>query len=462
MGVQVTVWPRGRYRVRSSGPFGITYGTLDRRVGKPLFASDYGSLVSAEASTRYEPGFGGHNLASWAVKPHGGYVGGLMRPGDHVRITKGGSIVFDGEFSEAEPGGDTITMHAKGYAYNLYDYDSIFWNPIDGGDDTYYPTTKLGAPDDTTTPLNGWGYAISELGMPINKVIGSTAAWTNAFGESDMADSPIKLGDLITAIHQESGERWAVWGRTLFLGPDETEPKWSYAAPEGVVGVADTDYATHVFVWFVSSDLCSVQPWLSGVDYVAGDVVSYDGRWWKALVDNSVVIPVEGSTWTEVPTAYLQSDFSSVKAVDSLDRIARFDTRTAYADYRGLGTMLSARASQIAGQLLQQVKGRFILSGSFTVTPDSGFATINGGKADIAFVRAGQVLKMPGLRTDQGNLMDSDTTIIGQTQWSWSTDGSESLQITPMGAVPRSLSEILRGAPLDSTSIVSGSKRTRT
>lgn len=462
MGVQVTVWPRGRYRVRSSGPFGITYGTLERRVGKPLFASDYGSLVSVDASTRYEAGFGGHDLASWTVTPHGGYVGGLMRPGDHVRITKGGSIVFEGEFSETEPGEDTVTLHAKGYAYNLYDYDSIFWNPIDGGDDVYYPTTKLGAPDDLTPPLNGWGYAISELGMPINQVIGSTAAWTSSFGESDMAESPIKLGDLITAIHQESGERWAVWGRTLFLGPDDTDPMWSYAAPEGVFGVADTDYATHVYVWFVSSDLCSVQPWLGAVPYSAGDTVSSDGRWWKALVSvTGGSAPAEGSVWTEVPTMYRKSDFSMVKAVDSLDRIARFDTRTEVVDYRGLGTMLGARASELASQLLQQVKGRFILSGSFTVGPDSGFASAAGGKADIAFVRAGQVLKMPGLRTDQGNLMDSDTTIIGRTEWSWSADGSETQQITPMGAVPRSLGEILKGSPLDSTAIVSGARGRR-
>lgn len=465
MGVQVTVWPRGRYRVRSSGPFGITYGTLDRRVGNPLFVGDYGELVSVEASTRYEPGFGGHDLASWAVKPHGGYVGGLMRPGDHVRITKGGGIVFEGEFSEAEPGStavgsrNPITLHAKGYAYNLYDYDSIYWQPVTGGDDIYYPTTKLGAPDDTTTPLDGWGYAVTELGMPINQVIG--AGWTTAFGESDMAEAPIKLGELITAIHQENGERWAVWGRTLFLGPDQTVPKWSYAAPDGVFGVADTDYATHVWVWYVSDDLCSVKAWLGGISYSAGDTVSRDGRWWRAKVDNSGVTPVEGSTWTEVPTAYRKSDFSMARAVDSPDRIARFDTRTAVVDYRGLGTMPGVRASELASQLLQQVKGRFILSGSFPVGPDSGFASAAGGTADIAFVRAGQVLKMPGLRTDQGNLMDSDTTIIGRTEWSWSAAGAESLQITPMGAAPRSLGEILRGVPLDAASVVSGARRTR-
>lgn len=463
MGVQVTVWPRGRYRTRASGPFGIPVGDQDRRVGTPLFVEQYGELVSCEASSRYEPSFGGSDLASWTVKPRGGYVGGMMRPGDHVRITKGGGIVFDGELSDPEPTRDgTITLNAKGFAYNLYDYDSIYWRPVDGGDDVYYPTTQLGDPTDTTTPLYGWGYAVAELGMPITNVIGlGPGGWSVPFGESDMAAAPVKLGDVVTSAHQEIEERWAVWGRTLYVGPDETEPRWVYPPPEDVVGVADTDYATHVFVWYVSSDLSSVQPWVSGLSYDAGDVVAYDGTWWKALVSVAPggSAPSEGATWTEVPVTYRRSDFSMARAVDTPARLARFDTKTATVDYRGLGAIDGARASSLASTLLSQVKGRFILSGGFTVGPDSGFTSAGGGKADIAFVRAGDALRLPGLRTDQGNLMDSDVTIIGKTEWSWDADGSESLAITPMGAVPRSLSEILAGSPLDSNAVISDGAR---
>jgi hypothetical protein len=456
MGVQVTVYPRGVNRVRASGPLGVLFDTYSRRVGNPLIVEQYGELVSVNAGTRYEQGFGGHDLASWTVKPHGGYVGGLMRPGDHVRITKGGGTVFEGEFSEAEPADDgTITLHAKGYAHNLYDYDSIYWHEVLGGDDVYYPTTLLGPPGDTGDTLNGWGYAIQRLGMPINNVVGDVSAWTDPFGDSDMATAPIKLGDLVTSVHQEAGERWAVWGRTLVLGADPTTPMWSYSPPAGVVGVADTDYATHVFVWFVSSSLSFVQPWVGGTAYVTGDVVAYDGTWWKALTGSTGFTPVEGSTWTEVPVAYRKGDFSMVVATDTPEQISRFDTRTVVVDYRGLGPMSDVRALNLGQQLLDQVKGRFILTGGFTVAPDSGFCSAGGGVADVAFVRAGEMLKMPGLRTDQGNLMDTDTTIVGQTSWSWSAAGAESLQVTPMGSVPRSLSEILKGSPLDAASVVS-------
>lgn len=460
MGVQVTVWPRGTRRVRAAGPFGVDYDGTTRRVGTPLFVEQYGKLTAATASTRYEQGFGGHDLASWVVVPHGGYVGGLMRPGDHVKITKGGGTVFEGEFSEAEPGDDgTITLHAKGYAYNLYDYDSVYWDAVSGSDDIYYPTTVLGVPTDTTEPLYGWAYAVVELGMPINSVVGDTSPWLSAFGDSDMSATPVKLADVVTAVHREQGERWAVWGRTLFVGPDETDPTWSYAPPESVVGVADSEYATHVLVWYVDSALSTVQPWLAGVAYLAGQTVSAGGTWWTALVNNTGVTPVEGATWTEVAVAYRKTDFSTVIAVDTPARLARFDTRTAYPDYRGLGVMDSVRAQNLAESLLEQVKGRWVLSGGFTVGPDSGFTSAAGGTADIAFVRAGQVLKLPGLRTDQGNLMDSDTTIIGKTEWSWSADGAESLSVTPMGAVARSLSDLLRGVPLDATSVVSGMRR---
>ena len=457
MGVQVTVWPRGAHRVRAAGPFGVDYDTQTRRVGTPLFVEQYGELTGVSASTRYEQGFGGHDLASWTVKPHGGYVGGLMRPGDHVRITKGGGIVFEGEFAETEPGDDgNVTLHAKGYAYNLYDYPSIFWNAVSGGDDIYYPTTKLGPLVDTAEPFHGWGYATYVLGMPITQVIGDVGPWSDPFGESDMAEAPLMLGDLITSIHQEQDERWAVWGRALVIGADATDPSWSYSPPAGVVGVADSDYATHVFVWYVSSDLSPVQPWVGATAYAVGDRVSYDGTWWEALLANTGTTPVEGSTWKEVPVAYRKTDFSMVQAVDTPERIARFDVKVAVVDYRGLGAMPAIRAQRLATKLLEQVKGRFILTGGFTVGPDSGLTSAAGGVADIAFVRAGQVLKLPGLRTDQGNLMDSDTTVIGKTDWSWSAGGQESQQITPMGAVPRSLGDILKGSPLDSTSVVAG------
>ena len=462
MGVQVTVWPRGKRRTKTSGPLGISWtkfgGSAEsRRVGTPIFATDTGKLTAVTASTTYGDGIGGHDLASWTVQPLGGYVGGMFRPGDHVRVTKGGGTVFEGEYSEAEPNGDgTVTMHARGYRYNLYEYDSIYWDQLSGADDVYYPTTKLGDPADTAEPFYGWGYAVQSLGLPINQVVGDTSDWLNPFGATVMAPAPTKLAPLIDGIALQNGERANVWGRTLVIAADDMTPVWSYAAPEVVFGVADTDYRTHIFVWYCANGPAA---WDNTTAYAVGTVVVYDDRWWRALVANTGVTPVEGSTWQEQPIVYRPSDFSMERATDTVG-LARFDVATEVVDYRGLGKITSTKAGQLATNLLSQVKGRFTLAGSFSVGPDSGLTSAaGGGQADVAFVRAGQAIALPGVRTGQGNLMpDGDTYMIGKTEWSWSTDGQEATTITPMGAVARNLSAILAGRPIDPASVISGKR----
>lgn len=469
MGIQITVYPRGTRRVRAAGPFGVDFdaptGTQTRRVGTPLFVEQYGKLTNVETSTRYEPGFGGYDIASWTVIPHGGFVGGLMRPGDPVLIKKGGGTCFIGRYSGTVPNDDgTTILQAKGHAWTLYDYGAIYRQPVSGGPDIAYFTTKLGP---TTSPAPGgnwdaWQYAVYALGMPIVNVIGDISAWSDPHGASDVAEAPLKVGDLITSVHQELGERWAAWGPTLYIGPDATDPVWKYAAPKSLVGTADTEFASHVNLEYVDSTLCPTKPWLTSTSYAVGDVVAYDGTWWKALVANSHTPPASGSTWEEVPVAYRKRDFSMVFTQDTPDRIDRFDTRTADVDYRGLGPMDDVRAQNIAQQLLDQAKGRFILAGGgFTVTPGGGFMSSNGGVADIAAVRAGDPMQLLGLRDDQGNLMGENTSLISRTRWSCQVREdrsieSESLDVTLLGSVQRDLGELLRGHPLDATGVVAG------
>lgn len=447
------VWPRGKRRTKTSGPLGIDWGGETRRVGTPVTASQIGDLLSVRASTRYEDGFGGHDLATCTFAPGRGYIGGMFRPGDPFRIQRGGGTVFDGEFSEALPGDDgTVEIHARGHAYDLYGYDSIHWQQVEGADDIFYPTTQLTGGSSSTK--YGWDYAVDTLALPINQVVGTRHDWSSPYGATDMAEGPIKLGDVITAKQREHNERWAVWGRTLVLGPDPTEPRWKHGAPSGLVGVADTDYATHVLVWYVSGGPAT---WSAGTTYAAGVTVAYGSTWWRALTSSTGVTPAEGSTWEEVPVAYRKSDFSMVLVSKTTDGVNTFDVRTAVVDYRGLGKMSSARASGLATSLLEQVKGRFVVSGSFTIAPDSGFKSINGGRAPVSSVRAGDMVRLTGMRTSQGSLLPGgQDQIIGKTEWSWSRDGSESNTITLMGSVPRSLSEILRGQPLDASVVATG------
>jgi hypothetical protein len=461
--MQVTVYPRGGTRTVLSGPLGIPWGGDTPAITSPKHMSEIGTLTSVNFSTRYEEGFGGHDLADWTVTGEfGGYIGGMFRPGDHVRIVRGG-VCWEGEYSEATPNADgSVTMHAKGYAYNLYDYDSIYWNAIPGDDDIFYPTTQLGTPGDDTEPLYGWTYAIYELGMPIAQVVGTMPNGPIGGSVSNMSPTPVKVGTVLTSLCQAEEKRWAVWARSLVIAADDMTPMWSFAAPEAVVAVADTEYVTDLAVWYVKEGPAA---WNGATDYDAGEVVLNDGTYWEAILDNTGITPVDGSTWKEITYRFRPSDFSFEWAHDAVGK-KRFDVRTEVVDYRGLGKILDVDASRMASSLLTQVKARWTLTGSFTIDPDSGFASASGGDAgeQLAFIRAGRALELKGLRTSQGNLMpDGDVVMIGQTDYSWSLDGEdekEELTVTPMGTVARDFTSVLTGVPLDATSVAISGRRT--
>lgn len=450
--VQVAVWPRGIQRSVTSGPLGIDWDTETARVGRPVFMTQAGALQQAAVSSRYENGFGGTDLLSWTIVPHGGFIGGMFRPGDHCRVTQGGGIVGEGEISEVLPLADgSVEFQARGYAYNLSEYNSIF-----SDDSPVIPrstgTTPPGTITNPTTRLlasspdkGGWDYAIDVLGMPISQVVGTQTDWASPVGISDVGQRTYTLAQVVTAREQQNARRWSVWGRTLVLDADPSTPMWQIDTPDGVVGTADTDYATHVGVWY---RWWNPDDWTSGATYGVGALVSWGSRWYKALVTHvasGANTPGNEAFWDEIPI-FVEDWMTDIAwAVDTTDGVNRFDTRTVVVDYRGaLANSLSAAPT--AQALLDQVRGRMILTGSFTIAPEGGLKSIGGGKAPLGFVRAGQGIKLNKLRTTQGNLLP-DLFIIGRTDWQWQADGSESLTITPMGAVPRDLGSILAGIP---------------
>lgn len=451
---QIQVWPRGAQRVRSSGPLGISFGSETRRVGRPIGTSEYGSLVQVEASNRYETGFGGDDLAAWTIKPFGGWLGGMFTPGDHVRITKGGTVLWEGTYSGATPNDDgTWTLRARGYAYRMMGVPAVFWNAVDGINDIYYPTTQLGAPDDTAEPLYGWGYAVEVLGMPITGVIGDTTGWDQPFGETDRAATVTYLGDLVTGNASKVGKKWTVWGRTLEITADPTDPTWSYNPPDSVVGTEDTDYRTRIGVYYVWSGPAA---WSVGTTYSIGTVVVYQDRWWRALASSTGVTPVEGSTWQEQPIAYRPSDFTMLWVIDE-DAEDRVEPWPDVVDYRGLGKI--DNAAELGAAVLEQVGPRLILSGAtFTLGTDDGWMSVSGGWADPAFVRAGEAVRLANVRTSTGLLMPADNVhVVSAKEWTWQAeDDSESTQIRLAGSVQRSLGELLAGRPLDAASVISG------
>lgn len=467
MTTQVMVWPRGLRRRYAAGPLGETRSGGDsRRVGKTVFMSQVGELQSVNVSTRYEDGFGGTDLLSWSIQPNGGFVGGMFRPGDHCRVTQGGGIVGEGEISEVLPQADgSVEFHARGYAYNLSEYNSVrhdesFVVSISGGTTApaaiEYPTTRLveavGVGPGVTR--SGWEYAVYDLGMPINAVIGSQTDWDLALGGKQVATGTPYLNEIVTERERRNGNRWAVWGRSLTLAPDPTTPMWQIDSPEGLVGVADTDYCTHVGVvyrWWDPIAWDNTTAWLKGNLVSRG--LNGSTKWYTALVDvtGGTGPGLDTASWEETPFFIYDWMTSTEWAVDTDDNLMRFESRTREVDYRGGESMSGPGAQQVADSLLAQVSGRFILNGSFSVGPDGELKAYGGGRAPIAFVRAGQGLKLNHLRTTQANLMP-DFVIIGKTEWQWQADDTESLTITPMGAVPRDLGSILAGIPYNAPS----------
>lgn len=464
MVVQVALWPRGIKRVKSAGPLGVTWtGTGNTaRTGNPVFATDIGELVSVSHSTRYEDGFGGDDLSKFKLKPNGGYVGGMFRPGDHVRISRGGGKVADVELSEVVPQGDgTVDFNCKGHAYNLEDYDSIYVASVGSAS---YPTTRLMKSVGYTpsADLFGWEWAQS-IGMPINQVVGDVGPMRTWYGESWASPEPVKIGTVLTEVCRSNGVRWAVWGRTLVLAAETTTTKWAMDAPEGLVGTASTDYYTRVGVTYIPDSL--IPPNYSDATvYAPGSTVVYQEKWYQkrvasvAGIDPTETVSVGGVdvlAWGELPRSrsVRPSDLRTVWAVQDTDGINLFDEKTTVIDVRDRGAIPTAQANTLAATVLTYAKGRFVVNGSFTVGRDSGFKSAAGGFAgdSLAFVKAGDGMRINHLRTTQGNVLPG-FQVIGKTDWSWDAadggDGQESLTITPMGAPPRNIANIVASIPL--------------
>jgi hypothetical protein len=398
--------------------------------------SDVGKLSAFDFSTSYGSGFGGHDQASWTFSPRGTFSADNYSPRASVDIYHGGAHSFEGEFSELSfaDNGD-VKMSARGHGYRLLDLDSILWDPVPLSPDIYYPTGNIVA---------GWDFAEAELGLDVN-VVGALPVGAPSMG--NVSEQPVKLAEVITAHAQYEGNKWTVWGKDLEFVTDDTSAPVEFAAPQSLIAVADTDYYTHVYVWYVWD---GPDGWDVATTYSTGDTVTHDGRKWVAAPGSTGEIPAEGAYWTERPYTTTPNQWSFGRAIDT-DGLALFDARTVVVDYRGLGKISNSEADAIALGLLEQVKGRFIFTGSITLTPASGFPV------PLHTLRAGTALRLKRLRTSMGTLMPygANVFIIGRTEYSWTPD-SETCTLTPMGAVARNLPDILRGVPRDGGSAIAG------
>ena len=352
-------------------------------------ASSLGSLESVRYSTRIESGFGGHDLASWVIQPLGSYAGGICRPGDPVTIQLGGGAAWEGQIADVNPRGDgTVEFNARGFGYDLFDYLATYYQSATGPD-LMYPTTDF---DDA------YAQAVADRGLPVDRYVG---VLPGTLGTSQVAENFIYLGELLSTLLNGDGRQWAVWGRTLVIEDPETTVTYRYTADTGLVGVADSEYVTDLVGWYQAVD-----------------------------------------------PATTQTDYQFERVTDTAG-LAMFDRREAGIDMRGLGLQTPTQVQDYLSSVLEKVKGRWLLTGSVVIESD-GRAIPSGGIALPAFVRAGKVMRVPEVRTSQGNLMpDGNQFTIGRTEYEWSADGSQRLTITPKGAVARSISSLLEAPKPD-------------
>jgi hypothetical protein len=277
---------------------------------------------------------------------------------------------------------------------------------LPGPDNYSFPTNQLGPSDDDTT--YAWDYARGE-GMQV--YADPTDLPEGPFGETAVAPNPIDVGALLTAHVLRNEQWWAYWGPILDVFDRPETPTLLYDQPSTIVAVADTDYYTDVLLYYVK--------------YSPGTSVD-------------------------------QCDIARGGGDERMLNI--FDRRQILLDMRGLGLQSDYAMAAMAQTMYEQVKGRRVLTGSLSLSgSDSGLKAANGGAMDLAAVRSGDVMKLSEVRDSLGFLLPDGETkfVIGSTQHQWDENGVQ-VTITPMGAVPRNLGEVLKDAPLDSTAEVAG------
>ena len=207
------------------------------------------------------------------------------------------------------------------------------------------------------------------------------------FGESDATDQLNYVGALLDAWSLEAGAKWAVGpDRRVGIGVDPTAPAWHVMPDSGVLGVADEEYVSAVF----------------------------------------------GRYQTEAGAYDTVSVFSATQPAGS---------RESGIDLTGKGRLTTARAQATVQGILDQMGARTGWTNGVTVT--SGQITSPGGTpANLALVRAGQMVRLQALR-DQRGLSASTDIVVGESIWKPTDD---LITLNPVGLAARDLSSIVERA----------------
>lgn len=312
---------------------------------------------------------GGCGEASWQMTLPATFRHPALRRGKLVEIRLGSANVWSGVLSEPEYGDNGWEFHATGLA--------------DQGDG-YLCLDATGTP--TTVPNTAVDQAIAR-GLPWTRPTSVSAVPFGNNGSDVETDNLNYVTDLLDAYANSVSQRWGVNADgALYLKADDTAPTWHMTPGSGTFGLADDDYASHVYLRY------------------------YDANYTRrvATVGDATAASLYGRQ--EYPV-----------------------------DGTNLGAISTATATSVANGLL--AKGLARLGWTNTLEPTRYELTTTGGaQAYLPLVKAQQMVRLHGLTDEQGQPVPYVDFVIGSTNY----DAAENkLSIAPVGLVARTLSDVL-------------------
>jgi hypothetical protein len=309
---------------------------------------------------------GGSGQASWNMQLSRDFAHPSLMRGKLVEIKTGSRNLFKGTLAEPDIGDDGWSFHADG----LSELGSGYLCLTSGGLTTSVPNTVI-------------DQAIAR-GLPWSRPTSISAA---AFAQGDTTAELNYVSELLDAYAQSISQRWGVdeFG-ALFMRADPTTPSWHMTPGSGNFGLADDDYASHVYLRY------------------------YDTTF-----------------------ALSTATASDVKAA------ALYGRREYPVDGTSYGPLSAAQATALAQGLLDKGKAR--LGWTNTVNPSRWQLTTPGGLATyLPLVKAGQMVRLHGVLDEQRQQLPYVDFVIGEATYDVE---QRSMTLAPIGMVARSLSDVL-------------------
>lgn len=337
---------------------------IEVRVDGQFLDKPWGELAFASIAD------GGCLDASWKMQLPPTFSDRRLMRGKLVEIRQGPKNLWAGTLVSPDVD-DEWTFHAQGL-FRLAGWSSQpGYICFDGSLNT------------TSTPDVAIDQAIAR-GLPWKR----PASLSNtAFAATGSTDSLNYLGDLLDAWALSVSKRWGVSpDGEVYAVADPAAPTWHLTTDSGRFGLADDEYASHIYVRYMSS----------GAVYATTSVAD--------------------------------------TAAES-----RFGHREYAADATPRGVLTGGQAAALGTGLLAKGKARLGYTNGVQVTAYQ-LTTPGGTPAPLSAVRAQQKVRMFGVLDEQGNRLPYVDWVIGQTGYE---AGAQVVDLTPVGLVARSFEAIV-------------------